>query len=235
MSTFDTLGATEEVVGPDSTQHLYRVAGLGAVGAVVAWLGQPVVVTLAAGRDGGGEVTDWAGVESARWSGAVEILIFSAMGVGMLFFVIGTWRLIRGRLTEVSAAAQVGLAGGAVGAGAWFLTAAESFRTYTSIGAGIPDAVPEPALQRAVMEGTALDITGAIILFEIGWTAWLVLLATVGRRVGVVPVAVVALIGLSAAGVLVQLAVPFLPPWPLVGYLLSMFVLGVVFLSRSRR
>jgi hypothetical protein len=237
MSTADLLGTAGRPVGdkPDLEKKLFRIAGLGAVGALVAWAGQPIMVTLAAQGEGGGEVTDWAGVESAKWSGAVEVVIFSGIGLGMLFFVLATWQLLRLRLGGPSIAAQAGMTGGVVGAVAWFLTAAESFRMYTSIGAGIPDAVPDSNLQKAVIEGTALDITGALILFQVAYTAWLVLLATAGRKARVVGLPVTALIGLSFLGVIVQLAVPFLPPWPMAGYLLVTLATGISFLIKSRR
>ena len=236
MSTADLLGTTDPVGGkPNLEKRLFRIAGLGAVCALVAWVGQPIMVTLAASGEGGGEVTDWAGVESAKWTGAVEVVIFSGIGLGMLFFVLATWRLLRLRVGGPSVAAQVGMTGGVLGALAWFLTAAESFRMYTSIGAGIPDAVSGSNLQKAVIEGTALDIAGSLILFQIGYTAWLVLLATAGRKTRVVGVPITALIGLSFLGVIVQLAVPFLPPWPLAGYLLVTLVVGISFLIKSRR
>lgn len=237
MSTADLIGTADPVGDkPDLERKLFRIAGLGAVGALVAWVGQPIMVTLAARREGGGEaVPDWAGVESAKWTGAVEVVIFSSIGLGMLFFVLATWQLLRLRLGGSSVAAQAGMTGGILGALAWFLTAAESFRMYTSIGAGIPEAVPDPDLQKAVIEGTALDITGSLILFQVGYTAWLVLLATAGRRAHVVGLPVTALIGLSLLSVIIQLAVPFSPPWPLAGYLLVTLVLGISFLVKSRR
>lgn len=237
MSTQDILGIAESVGHnePDPAKKLLRVAGLGAVGAVVAWVGQPIMVTLASRGDGSGGVTDWAGIESTKWSGSIEVLVFSGIGVGMLFFVLGTWQLVRLRSGEPSIAARVGLAGGVLGALAWFLTAAESFRMYTSIGAGIPDAVPDPDLQKAVIEGTALDVTAAVILFQIGFTAWLVLLATTGRKAGVVARPVVVLIGLALVAVVFQLAMPFSPPWPAAGSLLVTLVLGLAFLVKSRR
>jgi hypothetical protein len=237
MRTADLLG----IAGPKGddepsrTKKLYRVAGLGAVGALVAWAGQPVMVTLASRGEDGGDVTDWAGVESAKWNGAIELLIFSGIGLGLLFFVLGTWQLLRLRSAGSSVAAHVGLAGGILGALAWFLTAAESFRMYTSIGAGIPDAVPDSDLQKAVIEGTALDITGSLVLFQVAYTAWLVLLATAGRKAGVVGLPIVALIGLALAAVAVQLGVPFSAPWPLAGFLLVTLVLGISFLVKSRR
>jgi hypothetical protein len=82
MSTADLLG-TADPVGekPHTENKLFRIAGLGAAAAIVAWVGQPIMVTLAARKEGGGEVTDWAGVESAKWSGAVEVVIFSGMGL----------------------------------------------------------------------------------------------------------------------------------------------------------
>ena len=236
MSTADLLGTAGPVGDkPDLEKKLFRIAGLGAVGALVAWAGQPIMVALAARGEGGGEVTDWAGVESAKWTGAVEVVIFSGIGLGMLFFVLATWQLLRLRPGGSSIAAQAGMTGGVLGAVAWLLTAAESFRMYTSIGAGIPDAVADSNLQKAVIEGTALDITGTLILFQIGFTAWLVLLATAGRKARVVGLPITALIGLSFLGVIVQLAVPFLPPWPLAGYLVVSLVTGISFLIKSRR
>lgn len=236
MSTADLLGTASPVSNkPDVEKKLFRIAGLGAVGALVAWAGQPIMVTLAAQGEGGGEVTDWAGVESAKWSGTVEVVIFSGIGLGMLFFVLATWQLLRLRQGAASIAAQAGMAGGVLGAVAWFLTAAESFRMYTSIGAGIPDAVPDSNLQKAVIEGTALDITGTLILFQVAFTAWLVLLATAGRKARLVGLPITALIGLSFLGVMVQLAVPFSPPWPMAGYLLVTLVTGISFLIKSRR
>ena len=99
MSTADLLGTADPVGDkPDLETKLFRIAGLGAVAALVAWVGQPIMVTLAARGEGGGEVTDWAGVESAKRSGAVEFVIFSGMGLGMLLFVLATWRLLRMRL-----------------------------------------------------------------------------------------------------------------------------------------
>jgi hypothetical protein len=59
MSTADLI-CTAGPVGdkPDLEKKLFRIAGLGAVGALVAWAGQPIMVTLAAQGEGGGEVTD---------------------------------------------------------------------------------------------------------------------------------------------------------------------------------
>ena len=62
MSTADLLGnVTPEPATPkdETTKHFYRVAGLGGVGAFLAWLGQPVLVFLISGPQGDAGA-DWS-------------------------------------------------------------------------------------------------------------------------------------------------------------------------------
>lgn len=218
----------------DETRRLRRVAGLGAVGAVVSWIFQPILVSLLAASDAP-DTPAWADIEAMPWNGSIEIAIFSGMGLGMLFFVLATWRLIRLRDGEPSVAQQVGLAGGIVGACAWFVVAAESFRIYTSIGAGLPDITTDPELQRVALEGTFLDITGAIVLFAVGFTLWTVLIATTARRVGVIGTPTAVLAALTLAAPVAGLSLPFGPPWWLMGYIVGLLVLGCTFLVKSFR
>lgn len=235
MSTSDLLGTTPtDDDGADAARRLHRIAGLGGVGAVLAWVCQPILVGVMAASD----VPDapaWSDVEAMRWNGSIEVLVFSGMGLGMLFFVLGTWGLIRLSAGEASVAQQVGLAGGVLGACAWFVVAAESFRLYTSIGAGLPELTDDAELQRLALDGTYLDITGAIILFAVGFTLWSVLLATTARRAGVIGTPLAVVVGLSLLGPVTGLALPFGSPWWLVGYVLSLLVIGCTFLVRSRR
>ena len=188
MSTADLLGnVTPEPAMPtdETTNHFYRVAGLGGVGAFLAWLGQPVLVFLISGPQGDAGA-DWSSIESSRYNGALEVLIFAGIGVGLLFMVLGTWRIIGQRRLETSLAATTGQVMGLVAAVSWFLVAAESFRMYTSVGAAIPKVTDDSQLQASIIRGTALDITGALLLFVVGYTGWVAMLATAGRRAGVV-------------------------------------------------
>lgn len=234
MSTSDLLGTTPADDRSDTARRLYRVAGLGGVGAVLAWVCQPILVSVMAASDAP-DAPAWSDIEAMRWNGSIEILVFGAMGLGMLFFVLGTWSLIRLRGGEASVAQQVGLTGGVLGAIAWFLVAAESLRLYTSIGAGLPELTDDPELQRVALGGTYLDITGAIILFAVGFTLWSVLLATTARRAGVIGTPLAVVVALSLAGPVAGLALPFGSPWWLMGYVLSLLVIGCTFLVRSRR
>ena len=122
MSTADILGnVTPEPSMPrdETTKHLYRVAGLGGIGAFLAWLGQPVLVFLISGPQGEAGA-DWSSIESSRYNGALEVLIFAGIGVGLLFMVLGTWRIIGQRRLETSLAATTGQVMGLVAAVSWF-------------------------------------------------------------------------------------------------------------------
>jgi len=110
MSRADLLGNAGHVAGTPTMRrrkHLYRVAGLGGVGAFLAWLGQPILVFLITGPQGdaGG---DWSEIESSRYHGAVEVVIFSAIGVGLLFMVLPTWRILGHRIPGAAVAEAVG-------------------------------------------------------------------------------------------------------------------------------
>lgn len=234
MSTSELLGSHPQSDTHDEARRLYRVAGLGGVGAVLAWICQPILVSVLAASDAP-DAPAWADIEAMRWNGSIEVVIFSAMGIGMLFFVLATWRLLRLHARDASVAQQLGLTGGVLGACAWFLVAADSFRLYTSIGAGLPDLTDDPELQRVALDGTYLDITGAIILFAVGFTLWTILLATSARRAGVISTPLAILAVLSLAGPVAGLALPFGAPWWLVGYVVVLLVLGVTFLVKSRR
>jgi hypothetical protein len=218
----------------DETRRLYRIAGLGGVGAFLAWLGQPVLVFLIIGPRGGAG-GDWSEIESSRYNGAIEVVIFSAVGVGLLFMVLATWRLLGHQTSGASVAAGVGHVMGVVAAVSWFLVAAEAFRLFTSVGAAIPDVTDDSRLQASIIHGTALDTTGALLLFGVGYTGWVFMVATAGRRAGVVGTPLGVVLALFALGWVPALALPFSVPWPLVGFVLTMLILGVAFLVRSRR
>ena len=237
MSTADLLGnAGPAPATPteETTKHLYRVAGFGGVGAFLAWLGQPVLVFLIIGPQGDAGA-DWSEIESSRYNGALEVLIFSAIGVGLLFMVLGTWRIIGQRKPETSLAATTGQAMGLVAAVSWFLVAAESFRMFTSIGAAIPEVTDDSQVQASIIHGTSLDITGALLLFVVGYTGWVVMVVTAGRRAGVVGMPIVVVLALSALAWVPALVVPFSVPWPMFGFIVTMLILGISFLLRSRR
>ena len=237
MSTAALLeapGPAPETPADEKTKRLYRIAGLGGVGAFVAWLGQPILVLLIIGPQGdpGG---DWSEIEKTRYNGAIEVLLFSAIGVGLLFLVLGTWRIIERRKPESSVTATAGQAMGVVAAVSWFLVAAESFRMFTSVGAAIPEVTNDSRLQASIIHGTGLDITGALLLFVVGYTGWVVMVATAGHRAGVVGMPTVVVLVLSTLAWVPGMVVPFSVPWPLVGFIGTMLILGISFLLRSRR
>jgi hypothetical protein len=106
---------------------------------------------------------------------------------------------------------------------------------FTSVGAAIPEVTDDSRLQASIIHGTALDVTGALLLFGVGYTGWVVMVATAGRRAGVVGTPLGVVLALFALGWVPALALPFSVPWPLVGFVLTMLILGISFLVRSRR
>jgi hypothetical protein len=214
-------------------RRLYRIAGVGGVGAALAWAAQPVVVALAAGGAGGG--ADFAYIESHPFNGVIEGAIFSAIGVGLLFLVTAVGRLAASSDMPVSTSALVGHTLGIAASVAWFVVAGVFLSQYTSVGFGIGGAAPDPALQVGLYQLLAVIATGLLVVFAVCFAGWLITLAVAGRRHGVVgwPLSILAL--LAAAASIVQFLIPFAPPWGLIGGIGFAFVAGVTFLVAARR
>lgn len=226
-----TTGVTDTT---DQRRRLLRTAGLGGVGAFVAWACQPVLVAVLAANVGA-DSPDFADLETMRYVGGLEAVVFSLVGVAMLTLVLATWRVMCLSRPEASVLSTVGLAMGLVAAAAWFWVAGDSASMYTSVGAGLPDITTDPAVQRAVIDRTYLDVTGGLLVFAVGCTGWFVMLATAGRRAGLVGRPLAVLLGLLALVPAYQVAVPFAAPWPLITFVLGCLVLGVALLVKSRR
>lgn len=224
-----TADAAERV-----TRRLRRIAGWGGVAAFVAWAGQPVVVAISAAGDAP-EYPDYrVWVADRAFLGGIEAAIFAGVGVGLLFLVLGTWGLIRGSGHGESVASRVGLVCGIVGSAAWLLAAGAAFAPFTSVGAGLPEVAPDPALQAALIQTLNIAMTSDLMVFAVGMTGWALLIATTGRRAGIVglPLTVVALAAVASA--VATFALPFQPPWGMIGLLLFALVLGVRMLVTSR-
>lgn len=231
MSTADLLGQAETSRPDPGHRRLLRTAGLGGVGAFIAWLGQPVVVSLMAGDDD----PTYAAIRRTPFLGLVEGLIFAGIGAGMLFLVLSVWRLVGAGLAargeSPSTAATVGHALGVVGACSWFLTAADSYRLYTSVGHETRSTV----VQEALVTGTNQDVAAVLLLFVLGFVAWTGMLVTVGRRSGAVGNVAFAFL-LPVLGLAATLARPFAPPLlPLIGFVVASLALGISFLLRARK
>lgn len=61
------------------------------------------------------------------------------------------------------------------------------------------------------------------------------MLATLGRRAGFFSRPLGVVLALSLLACVPAVVVPFLPPWPMVGFVGTMLILGLSFLVRSRR
>lgn len=226
-----TPTAAAERIEPDR-RRLYRAAGWGGIGAFAAWLVQPVLVSIVSPLAGDYVTHEY--ITQYPFSGVIGASVFTAIGVGLLFFVTSVHRLMSG-VGPVSTSARVGQTLGLASGLGWFVMAGLTLAPYTSVGYFLSEGVPDVATQIAVYEALALVQTGVIMLYGVGYVGWLVMLATAGRRAGVVgwPGAIVALVG--ALPMVVTHLLPFQPPWGIIGGLAATLVLGIVFLVKARR
>jgi hypothetical protein len=232
-STDAEAGAASAASVLAGRRRLYRSAGLGGVGVFVAWAAQPVIVSLLSPR-ASENGRDFAYIESAPFLGVTEAIVFSAIGVAMLFMVTAVGQLTASA-GRASTAARVGHLLGVLSGSSWFFVAGSSLALYTSIGFSLGEAAPEPEVQEGLIQLHAVVLAGLIGVYVLGSIGWLVLLATTGRRTGVIgwPLTVICIL---AVGVMVGASfVPFAPPWGWVAGIVAALVLGVAFLVKARR
>jgi len=231
-SPLDSTASTS-IIDPDLRRRMYRTAGLGGIGAAVAWVAQPIAIALVAGDSG--DRPDFAYIESHPFNGVIEGTIFSAIGVGLLFLVIAVGRLAAASGVPASASALVGHTLGIAGALAWFVVAGVLLAQFTSVGFGLGDAAPDPALQVGLYQLLGVIATGMLTVFGVCFAGWLIALAVGGRRRGVVGWALSILALLAAGASILQFLLPFAPPWGLIAGIGFAGVAGVSFLITSRR
>jgi hypothetical protein len=216
----------------ESRRRTYRTAGLGGIGAALAWGAQPIVVALASGDAGR---ADFASIESHPFNGVIEGTIFSLIGVGLLFLVTAVGRLAAASGAPASTSALVGHTLGIAASLAWFGVAGVFLAQYTSVGFGLGEAAPDQALQLGLYQLLGILATGLLVVYGVCFAGWLITLAVAGRRRGVVgwPLSILAL--LAAGASIGQFLVPFAPPWGLIAGLGFAFVAGISFLVTARR
>ena len=106
---------------PPDRRRLYRAAGFGGVGVFVAWAAQPVIVSIMSpGAPENGR--DFAYIESTPFLGVMEAIVFSGIGVAMLFMVTAVGQLTASA-GPPSTAARVGHLLGVLSGIAWFFVA----------------------------------------------------------------------------------------------------------------
>lgn len=211
----------------------YRTAGLGGVGATLAWAAQPIAIAVVAGDAGDG--ADFAYIESHPFNGVIEGTIFSLIAVGLLFFVTSVGRLAAASGAPASTSALVGHTLGIAASLAWFGVAGVFLAQYTSVGFGLGAAAPDQALQVGLYQLLGIVATGLLVVYGVCFAGWLITLAVAGRRRGVIgwPLSILAL--LAAGASIGQFLVPFAPPWGLIAGLGFAFVAGISFLVTARR
>lgn len=225
-------GPVGSIDGADR-RRLYVTAGLGGLGAALAWGAQPILVAIVSSD--AGEHADFAYIASHPFNGVIEATVFAAIGVGLLYLVTAIGRLGVASGVPTSTSALVGHTLGVAASLAWFGVAGVFLAQYTSVGFGLGDAAPDRALQVGLYQLLGVIVTGLLVVFGVGFAGWLITLAVAGRRRGVVgwPLSILAL--LAAAASIGQFLVPFAPPWGLVAGIGFAFVAGVAFLVAARR
>ena len=229
------LPQADVVLAAGSDAQLFRLAGWAGVAGFLLWCIQPVIVALAAADPGLDGLPDWEAFASRPWVGPLEAVVFSGIGVSRLILVLAVWAMVRQAGRGRSTVVQAGHVMGVAGAVTWLLVAGLTVAEFTSVGASLPVAAPDPGLQRGLLQGLAIVLTGYLGTFAVTAAVWTVLLVTEGRRAGVVGMPVVVVNWLFVAAFGFSLLMPFSAPWGMVGFVLQTLVLGVTFLVRSRR
>ena len=248
MSTADLLGNAEHhdntsirpgapstaPTDPDEIRSLTRLAGWAGIAVFAFWLCQPILVAVLVSR-GADDTPGMAALEANSWAGGFDAVLFSGIGAASLVMVLAVWRAMRLRGAADGVLSTVGFAMALVGATAWFWVAGHGLSMYTSVGAGLADVSADSEIQAASLQASYLAVTAGLIVVGIGSIGWNVLLATTGRRAGLIGRPLSAVFGLFAAVPLYQAVVPFATPWPLIIAVLGSLVLGIALLLKSRK
>jgi hypothetical protein len=214
-----------------SDRRLYLAAGFGGVLAAASWAIQPLLVMQA-----GDDLPTLDYLLTHPWHGAIEAAVFTGMGVGVLFLVLAIGELTERRLSVVSTWARTGHALGVLAGCTWIMLAGWSAGPYTSVGRSLGEATGDSAIQGAVLHMHSVGVIGIILAASLGLAVWLVCLATVGRKAGVVGAPLAILAAAAAIPALQPFIMPFSAPW---GAVLGMpaftLLAGIAFLLKARR
>lgn len=246
MSTADLLGNAEPhddtsthprtaaATDSDEVRSLTRMAGWAGIAVFALWLLQPILVGLLA-SSGADDTPDMAALEANSWVGGFDAVVFSAIGVASLVMVLAVWRAMHLTGAAGGVLSSVGLAMALVGASAWFWVAGHGLSMYTSVGAGLADVSADSEIQAASLQASYLAVTAGLLVVGIGSMGWNALLATTGRRSGLIGRPLSVVFGVFAAIPLYQAAVPFATPWPILVAVLGSLILGIALLVTSRK
>jgi hypothetical protein len=214
-----------------SDRRLYLAAGFGGVLAAASWAIQPLLVVQA-----GDDLPTLDNLFTHPWHGAIETAVFTGIGVGVLFLVLAIGALTERRLSVVSTWARTGHVLGVLAGCTWILLAGWFAGPYTSVGQSLGEATGDPAIQRAVLHMHSVGAIGIILAASLGLAFWLVCLATVGRKAGVVGAPLVILAATAAISTLQPFIMPFAAPWgAILGMPAFVLVAGIAFLLKARR
>ena len=141
--------------------------------------------------------------------------------------------LVRRSVVGISVSGRIGQTLGVVAAASWFVVAGLAVAPYTSVGAGLHELAPTAAAQAPLYALFYLVMTAFLMMFGMAMIGWLIMVATTGRRHGVVgwPVSIAAV--LAVGGVLLTFAMPFSAPWGPIAVLAFTLFAGVGLLMRS--
>ncbi|MBB1514459.1 hypothetical protein H5398_00470 [Tessaracoccus sp. MC1679] len=246
MSAADLLGnaephrdtsthpGTHAAKDSDEVRSLTRMAGWAGIAVFALWLFQPLLVGWLA-SSGADDTPDMAALEAVSWVGGFDAVVFSAIGAASLVMVLALWRAMRLTGAANGVLSSVGFAMALVGASAWFWVAGHGLSMYTSVGAGLADVSSDSEIQAASLQASYLAVTAGLLVVGIGSVGWNALLATTGRRSGLIGRPLSVVFGVFAAIPLYQAVVPFATPWPILVAVLGSLVLGIALLVKSRK
>lgn len=208
-------------------RQTYRIVGLGAILAGLAYLVQPLVVTLVPVVFGTNEmVTDPAVLQSRLWLAAIETSAFLGVAVGMGLIVIGFDELLDSAGSVLS---RAHLFLGLASAFGWLVVASAAGARYSSV-TGTASSFGQEG-RSIFFQAQALDIVTGVFVASIASGIWWIGTAVRSRRAGILgrPMAVFA----GLVGAVTLLPNLFGLPWALLLQIPLFLVLGITFLRRA--
>lgn len=227
-----TLTTSAPIDTPTEPRSLHRFTGRAALVCGLWFLLQPVLVAVDSTSSGAPE-DEWLtpdAIASAVWRGPLEAVVFAGVGVALLATVIGVDRLVDRRESPCWRLSHVlGLVAGT----GWLLMAGLSIGQYSSVARAMDDIGADTVTMQTSMHMGFVITAGVLGLTATCLAGWLVGVARVGLRSGLIgaPASVVALVG-AAVCIVPQLV--WSQPFGVMATAPVLVVLGAAILRRAR-
>jgi len=233
-TTTPAQAATPSAATRVSTRRLYRSAGIAALIAAAAYLFQPIVVFVVQPPiEGAGGYPIASDLFALRALVPAELAVFTAIGVATVVLALAVFRLHAARGAAPSLPSAVGVVLGVIAGFGWMGAAAGTLTAYGLYATNIAEITDDTVVQQAAIQAALLG-NGMLSVPVLAMSGWFALLATSGRRAGIVgwPLAVLCF---AATAIVGGPALILLLPFGALALIPVFAVLGIAFLVKSRR